>query len=318
MEGAMEETATNEVRREGVARRAAMLALAGGLVLPGTIRRAEAQTSSSVDTASLQFALNTMYLTTNLMQVVSYGDRAYLDANLIRSGDALQEGTIPVGARQISFPSGTRLIRGRFTRIADEHWNRISLLRGALRADAPAQTLIDYSPATFNAMFQMAGAISSNTMFDPYASPANCLVALETLVSVQASVFCALLQTLTNPIALAFMASMAASTASDATVIRAMIFELQDSRPDLTAMIDRIAAWRDRVDGTSVTDRMLSPVTNTGETVTQLATSNAEGLYLTRLPQQALNVLFMSAAAVTKGGFFPNGINGKYVQSAAN
>jgi hypothetical protein len=49
-----------------------------------------------------------------------------------------------------------------------------------------------------------------------------------------------------------------------------------------------------------------------------VAPVDQDGLLLTRTPQQALNVAFFSRTATTRGGFFPNGIEGTIVTSAAN
>ncbi len=83
-------------------------------------------------------------------------------------------------------------------------------------------------------------------------------------------------------------------------------------------MVDRLAAWRNGIDGSTTTDRGMSPVMANGWTVTRLALTDDDGLQLSRTPGQALNVLFMTSGAATQGGFFPTGINGSIKTSAAN
>lgn len=301
------------------ARRAAFAALIGGVVLAGAGAPAKAATSSSVDTAQLQFALNLQYLTTNYLQVVTYGFDSkprQLPAELIRGGELTDKpGVSATTVKPITFSRETRGVQARIREMADEHWDRTKMLRAVLRADTPAQTLIDYRAETFTTMFRLAGAIANDATFDPYSSPANCLLGAETLLSVQASVYSAILPAMTDEVAMAMMGSMGASAASNATSIRTMLAALAQADPGIWTIVDRLAAWRDQVDGSAVTDRGLSPGMSDGQTTTRMAVTNADGGWIGRTPQQALNVLFMTANAVTQGGFFPNGINGTIVSS---
>ena len=302
-------------------RRAALAALVGGAMLTGLAEPAAAQVPSSVDTAPLQFALNLQYLTTNFLQVVTYGQGRQLPAQYIRGGELSdQPGVSATSVPQVRFPSGVRGIQARIHEMADEHWYRTLMLRDILRADAPAQTLIDYSAPTFAKLFVAAGVMTADEtlyLYDPSPTDTkelvrNILLATETFVSVQASVYAAMLPSMTTEVTLPMMASMAASAASNATTIRSMLYELAQSSPALLTKVDRLAAWRDRIDGSATTDVGLSPVDGTART----AITDATGVYVGRTPQQALNVLFMSADSVSQGGFFPNGINGTIVRSS--
>lgn len=297
-------------------RRAALAGLLAGALLVGA---AQGQVSTSVDTVPLQFLLNLHYLSTNYLQVAAYGEGRQLPAQYIQGGEGT--GTAGVSAttsKGVSF-SGAAVIGSRVREMADEHWSRTLLLRGILRADAVAQTRIDYSPATFTTMFQQAGVIPAGVTFDPYASPTNCLLGLEPMLSVQATVLSALLPSMTNDIAREAVAAMASAAANHATSVRSMLYDLGQTTASVLTSVDQLAGWRDRIDGSSVTDRGLSPtLSSTGGTTTRLSLTDADGLHIGRTPQQALNVLFMTSAAASRGGFFPDGINGGIVRSNAN
>lgn len=311
----------DQSQRNGSGRRAALLGLLGGAVVAGMASKAQADVSSSVDTVPLQFALNMQYLTTNYLQFIIYGNNRQLPAQHIRAGEIYgAAGVLAANLQQVKFPAASeRILQSRIQEIGDEHWYQTLTIRGMLRGDSIAQTAIDYRPEAFTAMLRLAGAIGPNDVFNPYASPANCLIGAEMLLSVQASVYASILGSMTNQIAMAMMMSMAATLASNVTSVRSMLYDLSATRPELITMIDKLAAWRDSVDGTSLTDRGLSPVTQAdGRTASRLTVVDSDGLYLARTPQQALNVLYMTRAAVTQGGFFPNGINGGIVRSAAN
>lgn len=312
---------SDQARDNGSGRRAALLALLGGAVLAGAASAGQAQVSSSVDTVPLQFALNMQYLTTNYLQFVIYGDDRQLPPQYIRAGEVYgAAGVVAANLQQVAFRSDSdNIIGARIQEIGDEHWREVLTIREMLRGDCVAQTAIDYRPEAFTAMLRLAGAIGPEETFDPYESPANCLIGAEMLLSVEASVYASILGTMTNPIAMAMMMSMAATVASNVTSIRSMLYDLSADRPELVTMIDKLAAWRNSVDGTSLTDRGLSPITQAdGRTASRFTVVDSDGLYLARTPQQALNVLYMTRASVTQGGFFPNGINGGIVRSAAN
>ncbi|VXC45600.1 ferritin-like domain-containing protein [Sphingomonas sp. 8AM] len=304
----------------GFNRRVAFVALFGGALATISAATARADVVSSVDTIPLQFALNLQYLTTNYLQVVTYGNKSLLAPQDIKGGELSDKpGIAATGLQVVDFSTTDRTLRPRLREMADEHKNRLSLIRSFLRGDAPAQKAIDYSPGTFSTMFRLSGAIAPDAAFDPYAAPANCLLALETLLSVTASVYAGILPSMTDEIATPAMSSMAAATATDLVTVRSMLSGLAVDDPALLTVIDRLAAWRDRIDGTPTTDVGLSPVTDpSGQTATRLTFTDADGLLLSRTPQQALNVLFMTAASVAQGGFFPTGINGAIVSSAAN
>lgn len=302
-------------------RRGALLAILGGAMLSGMTGESRAEVSSSVDKVPLQFALHMQYLATNYLQFLIYGDNRQLPPEHIRGGELSGDaGIVAQNLQQVRFPSDAeQVLQSRIQEIADEHWFQTLTIRGMLRADCVAQTFIDYRPETFTRMFRMAGAIGPNDTFDPYASPTNCLLGADVFLSVQASTYAGILSSMTDPIAMAMMMSMAATLASNVTSIRSMLYDLSASDPRLVTMMDRLAAWRNSIDGTSTTDLGMSPVAGAdGNVATRLTVVDADGLYLSRTPQQALNVLFMTPASATKGGFFPNGINGGIVSSAAN
>lgn len=302
-----------------IGRRHIVAALAGGALLTAAAQPVSAQVVSSVDTAPLQFVLNLHYLGTNFLQVVIYGAGRQLPADKIRGGELSgAAGVSATTVKQVSFPTASRAIQMRLQEIGDAHWWRVETLRAYLRGDNPAQTLIDYSAERFTALFRLAGAIGPNETFDPYASPINCLLAAETILSVQASVYASILANMTNDVAMAMMASITVTATNDLVNVRAMLNDAAQTEPNILTMLDKIVAWRDQVDGTSLTDRAVSPTIGSTGLQTRLAPTDQDGLLLGRTPQQALNVLFFSRESVTQGGFYPNGVAGTIVRSAAN
>ncbi|WP_440978503.1 ferritin-like domain-containing protein [Sphingomonas pseudosanguinis] len=303
----------------GAGRREFFAAMLAGVALAGAAGSASAQVSASVDTAPLQFALNLHYLSTNMLQLAIYGKDRQLPAQFIRGGETVdQPGVSATSAKQVAFPEDARDIQARIQEIADSLWYRTLLLRALLRADSPAQKQIDMTAERFTAMFRLAGAIGPNESFDPYASPVDLALAAETILAVQATALNGLVSQYTNSIVKAAMVSMAATAATDVTTVRTILMAASTSRPAVLTMVDRLAAWRNGIDGAGITDRGMSPVTANGMMTTRLSLTDDDGLLLSRTPAQALNVLFMTSAATTQGGFFPTGINGSIKTSAAN
>ncbi|MGE7204865.1 hypothetical protein ACQKJZ_04195 [Sphingomonas sp. NPDC019816] len=303
----------------GTGRRELFAAMLAGMAIIGTSGSASAQTLVSSDVTALQVALNLHYLSTNMLQLAIYGVNRQLPAQYIRGGETTdQPGVSATSAKQVAFPVGTRDIQARIQEIGDSLWYRTLMLRALLRADAPAQKQIDMTAERFTAMFRMAGAIGPNETFDPYASPLNLALAAETVMAVQATTLANLASQFTHVILRSSMLALAMATANDVTTLRTILMAGSTTRPELVTMVDRIAAWRNTIDGPTTTDRGMSPVVINGQTTARLSLTGDDGLHLTRTPAQALNVLFMTSAAATQGGFFPTGINGTIKTSAAN
>lgn len=305
----------------GPHRRGALLTLLGGGIVAGLADSARAEIRSSVDMVPLQFALQLQYLVTNYLNYVIFGEGQQLPAQLIRAGEIFGEpGVVATNMQQVKFPSASeRILLARIREMANTHWYQTLTIRDMLRGDSVAQPEIDYRPEAFTAMLRLAGAIGQNETFSPYESPVNCLIGAEMLLSVQASAIAPILGSMTNELAMAVMISMGASAASNVTSVRSMLYDLSASTPNVLTILDKLAAWRDRVDGTSTTDRGFSPTAQAnGQTAARLTVIDRDGLYIGRTPQQALNILFMTSASVTQGGFYPKGITGGIVRSAAN
>ena len=86
---------------------------------------------------------------------------------------------------------------------------------------------------------------------------------------------------------------------------------VEDSGAVRTVILSRPAA-RNAVDGPTDDDRGLS---GTGGASQVVPNDPQNAIVYGRTPGQVLNILFQSANAVTKGGFFPNGIKGTIATS---
>ena len=60
-----------------------------------------------------------------------------------------------------------------------------------------------------------------------------------------------------------------------------------------------------------------SPALN-GLSASNIVPTGQDGITFGRATGNVLNILYLNSAAVTKGGFFPNGVNGSIATSATN
>ncbi|KQN93006.1 hypothetical protein ASE95_10465 [Sphingomonas sp. Leaf231] len=300
-------------------RRLLLASLVGSVLAAGASKPASAQIAAGVDIDPLQVLTNMFYTSVNYSQTGFYADEKggrQLGVELIRSGELTgQPVTRATGARPT--PIDTESVRARVNEIIDECFWRLVVSRRFLRAEAPGQKAVDLSPQAFTAMFRAAGAIEADQTFDPYENEGNFVLGLFALTDFYPMAVHGMAPLITNEIARAWLGGFAAGVGNNTANLRALIVDMSVDRPELIEMADQIALWHDQVAGLRGPDRRIWPGgAQTGD-VANLCPLDADGLVGTMTPQQVFNILFMSSTATTKGGFFPDGVNGNIKTSAA-
>lgn len=298
--------------------------------------RATAQSVN--DAAILNFALNLEYLEAQFYSYAVTG--AGLANTLLTPGSAstTTQGTVTPG-RQVSFSDP--LVAQYAREIAADEAAHVAFLRTTLGTAAVAMPAIDLgSSATsaFSVAAQAAGIVAAGAAFDPYANDQNFLLAAFLFEDVGVTAYKGAATLLESKVYLDAAAGILAAEAYHASIIRTVLYRKGVDTAAFRSSADALSNARDALDGTTDDDQGISPLT----LVSSLSPTPAPGAYAPLVPTAllgvasnivptaadgtvygrstgtVLNILYLNRLAVTKGGFFPNGLNGTLVTSAAS
>ena len=284
---------------------------AAGAAAIGLAEQAFAQSVTDADV--LNFALNLEYLEANFYSFAVNG--AAISSDSV-SGTGTQGAA--TGGRQVAFTDP--VVEAYAREFAQDELAHVNFLRTALGSSAVAQPAIDLSPSgAFAAAAKAAGVISSGS-FDPYASDANFLLGAFFLEDVIVTAYKGLTTLISSAGYRLAIAGVAATEAYHAATIRGTLYRKGVATPTLRTNADKFADARNALDGSSTDDDDgISPTTPSDGSgaASNIVPTDDNGIAFSRSTGQVLNILYLTSAAVTKGGFFPNGVNGT-VKTSAN
>ena len=300
--------------------------VSGGFYLAAQPGVAEAQTTVT-DADVLNFALNLEYLEA---QFYCYAATGAGLPNSLLTGTGTQ-GAVS-GGRQVTFTDP--LVAQYAREIAADEINHVAFLRNALGTAAVAQPAIDVSASVngaFSSAARSAGLVGAGVAFDPYAGDDAFLLGAFIFEDVGVTAYKGASPLITNKTFLEAAAGILAVEAYHASIVRTTLYarglaQAATATPQLIAATEAISNARDSLDGTSDDDQGVQAVnmaiTTSAGTTTAAATNvvptDANALAYSRSTGQVLNIVYLSKAAVSAGGFFPNGVNGTIKTSAAN
>ena len=273
------------------------VALAGA----GTQSASAAPDDGPSDSAVLNFALNLEYLEAQFYSYAYWGHG--LDSS-DRTGLG-KEGQV-TGGKKVPFK--TKAIREYAREIAMDERNHVKFLRGALGKAAVSQPRIDLK-TSFTAAARAAGLIKSNQTFDPFANENNFLLGAFIFEDVGVTAYKGAAPLIDNPAYLEAAAGILAVEAYHAGIVRSALY-----MKGLFAETKKISNLRDAVDGTNDDDK---PIRTNGKHA-DLVPADPNSIAFSRSPGAVLNIVYLTPKKVSKGGFFPNGVNGEVNTSAAN
>ncbi len=270
--------------------------------------------TANADVDILNFALQLEYLEAQFYSYAVNGTG--LDASLLAGtgtqGAVVTGGT--AGPRQVAFTDP--VIAAYAREIAIDEINHVRFLRTALGSAAAAQPAINISgdaTGSFTAAARAAGVVPATGTFDPYASENNFLLGAFIFEDVGVTAYKGASPLITSPVFLSAAAGILAVEAYHAGIVRTVLYRRGIDTPALLTSAQQISDARDSLDGASDLDQGIGTATTAN-----LVPTDANALAFSRSSGQVLNVVFLNRAAVTSGGFFPNGVNGNLRTSAAS
>jgi hypothetical protein len=289
------------------------LAMAGALL--GSTKKAEAQAATLTDADYLNFALNLEYLEAQFYTL------AYAGMTIDQVGIGIGAGTSATGGGTVTVkPTGVASCKVPFTmtdvsnyaqEIAGEEQKHVSFLRSALGASAVAMPNIDL----YNSFNAAAAAAGIGPAFDPFASDVNFLLGSYIFEDVGVTAYHGAAGLLTSTANLVPAVGIHAVEAYHAGLIRTTLWHLDQATPaaGIAAIATKISNLRATLDGTGNDDVGLGVQTvaleGGGFMASTIINADSNSIGFARTAQQVLNIVYASPSG-TKGGFYPNGLNG--------
>jgi hypothetical protein len=252
------------------------------------------------DPAILNFALNLEYLEAEFYLRASTG------VGLVPN-DISGVGTAGAvtGGRQVQFKDNA--VRQYAREIAQDEKAHVKFLRSALGSAAVARPAISLD-AAFTAAATAAGLIKAGQTFDAFASDENFLLASFIFEDVGVTAYKGAAPLITNKTSLEAAAGILAVEAYHAGIIRTTLFA-----KGLASAANAISDARDSLDNKIDDDQ---GITTNG--AANLVPTDANGIAYSRSTGDVLNIVYLNPGTVTKGGFFPAGVNGAINTSSAS
>ena len=280
--------------------------MAGGAILAacggGGNNAIGQSTTGPTDIDILNFALNLEYLEAQFYQYAVFG----VGLPESQLGGTGTRGTV-FGGRQVPFKDP---IVAQYAReIAKDEADHVRFLRAALGSAAVAQPTIDVSASVgsaFSSAAVAAGLITAGQAFDPYASDEAFLLGAFIFEDVGVTAYKGAAPLITNKTYLEAAAGILAAEAYHAGLVRTVLYSKGLQTPSLRTSADAISNARDTLDASTDVDQ---GITGTADT-SNIVPLDENGIAYSRTPGDVLNIVYLSKDATTRGGFFPNGVNG--------
>lgn len=266
-------------------------------------------TTGPSDADILNFALNLEYLEAQFYQYAVSGT-GLADDQLNGTG---RRGQV-TGGRAVPFKDPVVAAYAR--EIAKDEAAHVRFLRSALGSAAVAQPDIDVGTAVngaFSTAARAAGLVAAGQAFDPYASDEAFLLGAFIFEDVGVTAYKGAAPLISSKTYLEAAAGILAAEAYHAGLIRSTLYAKGVQTPSLRTSADAISDARDSLDNAADDDQGISGTPG----LANIAPLDANGIAYSRSPGDVLNIVYLSRDAVSKGGFFPSGVNGNLSLSTA-
>ena len=251
-----------------------------------------AQAAAPSDGAVLNFALNLEYLEAEFYSYAVYGKGL---PDKLTTGKGNRGGVI--GGSRVKFKSPR--IASIAREIARDEIDHVAFLRKALGGAKVSRPKIDLKNS-FTAAAQAAGLIGPKDKFDPFADEDSFLLGAFIFEDVGVTAYKGAAPLIRNKAFLEAAAGILAVEAYHAGIIRSQLYDKGQFKA-----VKAISDARDSLDGSTNLDQGLGRALRVN-----LVPTDRNGLAFSRTAGQVLNIAYLNPKHVTKGGFFPSGVNG--------
>jgi hypothetical protein len=261
-------------------------------------------TTTVTDNDILNFALNLEYLEAEFYLYAATGKGLSATDALTGAGTT----TVPSGIAAVPFSSSA--LQQYAVEIAQDELAHVRFLQTAIKNNGGTPVARPNIDLTFFAPLAVAAGITTTPTFNPFTSSLNFLVGAFVFEDVGVTAYSGAAPLLTSSAILNAAAGIQAVEAYHAAEIRTLLVALAASSNDQTYVniATKVTALRSTLGGGKETTLSIS-------TIVAADTTNA--IAFARTTDQVLRIVYGAAGAQTKGGFFPNGLNGKITASAA-
>ncbi|MFM0335657.1 ferritin-like domain-containing protein [Paraburkholderia fungorum] len=290
------------------------LGLVGGTLISacggGSGSSASASPTAPTDAEILNFALNLEYLESQFYTYATTG--AGLAASMT-TGVGTMGAVIP--GQQVPFQDP--VVQAYANEIANDEREHVTFLRGALGASAVAMPAIDIGGTNPNGAFsnaaRAAGLVGAGVAFNPYANDNNFLLGAFIFEDVGVTAYKGASPLITNKTFLEAAAGILAAEAYHAGLVRTVLYSKGVDTTSLVTAANAISAARNSLDQNGHDDQGITGATAGTSNIVPL---DSNGLAFSRGYGNVLNIVYLTSTMATKGGFFPNGVNGTLNMSA--
>ena len=283
---------------------AAATVLGGGAANAATV--AETPTEAATDAAVLNFALNLEYLEAEFYLRAVTGE-GLSSSDVHGTG---KYGTVS-GGHKVPFKSSTIAKYAR--EIARDEREHVRFLRGALGKSAVARPRIALD-AAFTAAATAAGVIKKGQKFDAFANDTNFLLAAFLFEDVGVTAYKGAAGLITNKTYLDAAAGILAVEAYHAGAVRTVLYSEAEKDHALFGVVQKLSDARDSLDGKSDDDQGIQYGSDKNwkpKNPSNLVPTDSHSIAYGRTPGHVLNIVYLTPSTnATKGGFYPNGVNG--------
>ncbi|WP_369056374.1 ferritin-like domain-containing protein [Kineococcus terrestris] len=271
-------------------------AVGAGLVSGAGAGPATAATAAPSDGTVLNFALNLEYLEAEFYCYAAYGHGL---SEALATGTGTMGGV--TGGHRVPFKS--KAVRYYAEEIANDEIAHVKFLRSQLGAAAVSRPQIDLQDS-FTGAARAAGLVQAGETFDPFSSEAFFLLGAFLFEDVGVTAYKGASPLIANKEYLEAAAGILAVEAYHAGIVRTLLYGL-----GLTAETNAVSDARDSLDGAADLDQGIA-VGPAGRA--NLVPTDQDGIAFSRSPSQVMNIVYLApGAGVSRGGFYPAGLNGE-------